>query len=120
MTLNGIICIGYQRSSDGFIALLLETSKEQILGINTAELNIYADNNSVVETFTGFGKASKITEDLVQNRFEVFFPNEDAAQQRITSLEAENQQLRAVMETATQSITMLEECIVEMASVIYA
>lgn len=119
MTLNGILCIGYQQTPEGFTALLLETSKEQILALSTLELCIFADNNGLVETFRGFGAATRITEDLVQKRFEVFFPNEDASQQRITTLEAENKTLSAKLNASVQSSAFLEDCIVEMAQVIY-
>lgn len=89
MTLNKIECIGYDKTPNGFIVLLINTSRDEILQIDNSILNIEADNGIIVETFTGFGKPNKITEYTVKNQFEVFFPIQDETNLRINLLEKE-------------------------------
>ena len=45
---------------------------------------------------------------------------EPTVEERVNALEAENKELRAKLAAAVESGTMLEDCIVEMAGVVYA
>lgn len=140
-TLNGITCLGYRESEAGFEAVLRGVSKEDILAIDPLSLDIAAEDGHVVESFRGFGPVRKITEDLNLDQFTVLFPREDTTAQRVTeaesllreqqattgTLEEENallkettRVLRAQMEASQLSAQMLEDCLVEMAEVIYA
>lgn len=47
-------------------------------------------------------------------------PSEPTIEERLASAEAENRRQAAVIEAQTQSMSMLEDCIVEMAGVVYA
>lgn len=127
MKLNGIVCVGYAIAADGFTALLQSTNREQILAINTTALNITADDDKVVESFHGYGKAIKINEDLSLGRFTVVFPPLTEEAQRLSNAEAtiallteQNKTLSSKLAASIQTNANLEECLIEMAGVVYA
>ena len=127
MKLNGITCIGYGQTVEGFSAIFTGTTREALLTLNVATINITADDGKVVETFTGFGSASRLTEDLNLNRITALFPVEDNNTKRITINETyiqnlidQNKLLMSKLEASINSNAMLEECLVEMAGVVYA
>jgi hypothetical protein len=126
MKLNNITCLGYSQNEAGFSAVLTETTREAILALGTASLVITADDGKTMETYTGFGPASQLTEDLAMKRFTVLFPAENVDAQRITKSESEiniliqqNRQLMASLKATRDSVAFQEECIVEMAGVLY-
>ena len=126
MKLNTITCIGYSQSTEGFSAILVDTTREAIVALNTASLVILADDDKAMETYTGFGPASRVTEDFAMKRFTVLFPAENVDAQRITKSESDisilveqNRQLMAKLTATVQANTTLEECLVEMAGIVY-
>ena len=126
MKLNTITCIGYSQSTEGFSAILIDTTREAIIALNTASLVILADDDKAMETYTGFGPASRVTEDFAMKRFTVLFPAENVDAQRITKSESEitilveqNRQLMATLKAANEAVAFQEECLVEMAGVVY-
>lgn len=131
MTLNGITCIGYQRYATGFTAILVDTDREQILNICTASLDIAANDGMVIESFTGFAAPNELRENLDEKTWTVTFPPANRYEQHLNEvqqrLEAENARLRADnerLQAQAQMLqmqqTFLEDCLLEMADVVYA
>ena len=79
--------------------------------------NVWAGATEVVELPEGYGIGDTLT-DGVWARKTVTAPTTD--EDRIATLEAENKSLTAKMNAASTQITMLEDCIIEMAQTVYA
>lgn len=108
MKLNGITCLGYNRTPQGFVAVLKNTTQEEILGINSATIQISADDGVTVEAFVGLSQANSIRFMPSENQYEAFFPNETGGGKRLAALEAENEQLKIQMKTLAQTVAMMQ------------
>lgn len=81
--------------------------------------NVWTNATEVVELPEGYGIGDTLT-DGVWTHKTVVEPTTDAEPDRIAALEDENKSLTAKMNAANTQITMLEDCIIEMAQMVYA
>ena len=95
MKVNGIKCTDYKLLNKDLLAMVfVDASAESLLAMDTAVLTVQTDTNDPVEVFT--------------------------YAEKLTALEAENKQLTSKLDAAIQSNQMLEDCLVEMAEIVYA
>lgn len=127
MQLNGIACVEYIEGQDNFVAVLQDTSAEAIKAIQAGTLEISTDAGNRVKTFYQFGAVESIEENFTTKLFTAKFPRMSGQEATIAALEGTvaalqttNTQLNAEVKAAIEANNFLEECIVEMAEIIYA
>lgn len=86
MKLNGIQCENYS-AAEHFSATLVNTTAEDITNINPQKLKITADDGSIVEEFTAYGKLFSIRHIITEDAFEVEFSKVSGTEKKLTELE---------------------------------
>lgn len=80
--------------------------------------NVWEGATQVVELPEGYGIGDTLTDGVWAHKAAESTTDEET--DRITALEEENKSLTAKMSAASTQITMLEDCIIEMAQTVYA
>ena len=138
MQVNGINCTDYKRDGVMVTLLLTDTTFEEIEALDFSTLNVTTNTGALAETLTGFNELVTIGKNVGTGVFTVVarIPSNLEKQindveswagsqikllsQKNTQLETENKQLTAKLEASIKSNQMLEDCIVEMAEIVYA
>lgn len=127
MQLNGITCMQYTESADKFTAVLQDTTQEAIMAIAAGTLEISTDAGKTVKRFLQFGAVESIEQNFTTGLFTAKFPRMSgqesqiaALQSTVGNLQGENALLKAQVKAANEANAFLEECLVEMAGVVYA
>lgn len=129
MKVNGIKCTDYKLLNRDLLAMVfVDTSTESLLAMDTAVLTVQTDTDDPVEVFTGWQRCRVIL-NVADGSYEVqFIPAvDDVTAAALKSLAEQNASLtkelsttQSQLEASIQSNAILEECIVEMAGVVYA
>ena len=129
MKVNGIKCTDYKLLNKDLLAMVfVDASAESLLAMDTAVLTVQTDTNDPVEVFTGWQRCRVIL-NVADGSYEVqFIPAvDDVTAAALKSLAEQNASLtkdlsktQAQLDAAIQSNQMLEDCLVEMAEIVYA
>lgn len=129
MKVNGIKCTDYNLLNKDLLAMVfVDTSAESLLAMDTAVLTVQTDTGDPVEVFTGWQRYRVIL-NVADGSYEVqFIPAvDDVTAAALKSLAEQNVSLtkelsttQAQLEASIQSNQMLEDCLVEMAEIVYA
>lgn len=129
MKANKLTAVDYQQVADnGLILKLAETTADEILQMDTSVVRITTDAGDEVATFAGL-QLYRITLNVADKSYEVHLipAVDEVTEQALKSLAQENDQLHKQLQTtqsqlnaSIQSNSMLEECLIEMAGVVYA
>lgn len=124
MKVNNIPLMSY-KADDKEALLIFETqSKEDVEAVVSAEIVVLNSANAPVVYLNGYTiidmisiapQAGTITLHLLRQDIQVLQHEES-----LKNLEQENKVLKAQLEASIQSNQMLEDCIVEMAEIVYA
>ena len=138
MQINGINCTDYVRDGTMVTMQFIDTTYDVVEAMDFNELLITTNTGEIAEKLCGFSElvsvsksiatgiitaVARIPTDLEKQINEV----ESWASSQIkllslknTQLETENKQLSSKLDAAIQSNQMLEDCLVEMAGIVYA
>lgn len=129
MKVNGIKCTDYRLLNKDLLAMVfVDTSAESLLAMDTAVLTVQTDTDDLVEVFTGWQRCRLIL-NVADGSYEIqFIPAvDDVTASALKSLAEQNVSLTKELSTtqaqlgaAIQSNQMLEDCLVEMAEIVYA
>lgn len=129
MKANNLTAVDYQQvAENGLVLKLTGTTADEILQMDTSVVRIATDAGDEVTTFAGL-QLYRITLNVADKSYEVHLipAVDDVTEQALKSLAQENDQLRKQLKTtqsqldaSIQSNSMLEECLIEMAGVVYA
>ena len=86
MKLNGIKCTNYT-AGERFSAVLHETDAEAIKNLNPSLLKVQADDGSVVEEFTDYGRLFSVKHIIAEGIFEVEFSTLTETDKRLSEIE---------------------------------
>lgn len=138
MQVNGINCTDYKRDGIMVTLLLTDTTFEEIEALDFSTLNVTTNTGALAETLTGFSELVTIGKNVGTGVFTVVARIPSDLEKQIndveswagtqikllnlknTQLETENKQLTAKLEASIKSNQMLEDCLVEMAEIVYA
>lgn len=138
MQVNGINCTDYKRDGAMVTLLLTDTTFEEIEALDFSTLNVTTNTGALAEKLTGFSELVTIGKNVGTGVFTVVARIPSDLEKQIndveswagtqikllslknTQLETENKQLTAKLEASIKSSQMLEDCIVEMAEIVYA
>lgn len=138
MQVNGINCTDYKRDGIMVTLLLTDTTFEEIEALDFSTLNVTTNTGALAETLTGFSELVTIGKNVGTGVFTVVARIPSDLEKQIndveswagtqikllnlknTQLETENKQLIAKLEASIKSNQMLEDCLVEMAEIVYA
>lgn len=120
MTLNGIPVLNYSVDEKQAMLLLSTDSMENATGAVSGSMMLKDGVGNDFFAIVGYGTVRRVTYVASMNAYEVVLERESTDAPRITALEAENKRLAARLQAATEANAFLEECIVEMAGVVYA
>ena len=129
MNVNGIKSTDYRLlSADTLVMTFVETSLDDIMQLDTSVLTVRTEQGTFVENFTGW-QLCRVTFNIADNSYEVqFIPAiDEVTAATLNSLADKNAVLvedlsktQAQLDAAIQSNQMLEDCLVEMAEIVYA
>lgn len=124
MKVNNIPLMSY-KADDKEALLIFETqSKEDVEAVVSAEIVVlnsanvpvvYLNGYTIIDMISIAPQAGTITLRLLRQDIQVLQHEES-----LKNLEQENKVLKAQLEASIQSNQMLEDCIVEMAEIVYA
>lgn len=138
MQVNGINCTDYKRDGVMVTLLLTDTTFEEIEALDFSTLNVTTNTGALAETLTGFSELVTIGKNVGTGVFTVVARIPSDLEKQINDVEswagqqlallnkqnadltAENKQLIAKLEASIKSNQMLEDCLVEMAEIVYA
>lgn len=120
MTLNGIPVLNYSVDEKQAVLLLSTNSMEDATNTVSNSMMLKVGVGNDFFAIVGYGTVKRVTYVASMNAYEVVLERESTDAPRITALEAENKKLTAQLQAATEANAFLEECIVEMAGVVYA
>lgn len=129
MKANNLTAVDYQQvEENGLVLKLTGTTADEILQMDTSVVRIATDAGDEVVTFVGL-QLYRITLNVADKSYEVHLipAVDDITEQALKSLAQENDQLHKQLKTtqsqldaSIQSNSVLEECLIEMAGVVYA
>lgn len=138
MQINGINCTDYKRDGTMVTLLLTDTTFEEIEALDFSTLNVTTNTGDLAETLTGFSELVTIGKNIGTGVFTVVARIPSDLEKQINDVESwagqqiallnkqnadlvtENKQLTAKLDASIQSNQMLEDCLVEMAEIVYA
>ncbi len=138
MQVNGINCTDYKREGTMVTLLLTDTTFEEIEVLDFSVLNVTTNTGDLAETLTGFSELVTIGKNIGTGVFTVVARIPSDLEKQINDVESwagqqiallnkqnaalvtENKQLTAKLDASIQSNQMLEDCLVEMAEIVYA
>ena len=120
MTLNSIPVVGYNVLQDTCILRLKADSMDAAKAAISSNMVLKDDIGNDFLQLSGYGTIASIVLTPDSSIYELHLARDATGKERIDALEAENKELQAKLAAAIQSNQMLEDCIVEMAGVVYA
>lgn len=138
MQVNGINCTDYKRDGVMVTLLFTDTTFEEIEALDFNVLNVTTNTGDLAEKLTGFSELVTIGKNVGTGVYTVVARIPSDLEKQIndveswagtqikllslknTQLETENKQLTAKLEASIKSNQMLEDCLVEMAEIVYA
>ena len=128
MKVNDIKALDYQCQGDSLTIPFAETSADAVLAMETAVLTVKTDDGDTVEVLAGYALRS-VTVDakdptsvtaVLTRAVDGTAAALDALTAQLTQSEKENKLLKAQVSAATDQQSFYEDCIAEMAEVVYA
>lgn len=138
MQVNGINCTDYKRDGVMVTLLFTDTTFEEIEALDFNVLNVTTNTGDLAEKLTGFSELVTIGKNVGTGVYTVVARIPSDLEKQIndveswagtqikllslknTQLETENKQLTAKLDASIKSNQMLEDCLVEMAEIVYA
>lgn len=128
MKVNDIKALDYQCQGDSLTIPFAETSVEAVLALDAAVLTVKTDDGDTVEVLAGYALRS-VTVDakdptsvtaVLTRAVDGTAAALDTISDRLVQAEQENKLLKAQVSAATDQQSFYEDCIAEMAEVVYA
>ena len=128
MKVNDIKALDYQTDGDLLTIPYAETSVEAVLALDAAVLTVKTDAGDTVEVLAGYALRS-VTVDakdptsvtaVLTRAVDGTAAALDTISDRLVQAEQENKLLKAQVSAATDQQSFYEDCIAEMAEVVYA
>lgn len=128
MKVNDIKALDYQCQGDSLTIPFAETSVEAVLALDAAVLTVKTDDGDTVEVLAGYALRS-VTVDakdptsvtaVLTRAVDGTAAALDTISDRLAQAEQENKLLKAQVSAATDQQSFYEDCIAEMAEVVYA
>lgn len=128
MKVNDIKALDYQCQGDSLTIPFAETSVEAVLALDAAVLTVKTDDGDTVEVLAGYALRS-VTVDakdptsvtaVLTRAVDGTAAALDTISARLVESEQENKLLKAQVSAATDQQSFYEDCIAEMAEVVYA
>lgn len=138
MQVNGINCTDYKRDGVMVTLLFTDTTFEEIEALDFNVLNVTTNTGDLAEKLTGFSELVTIGKNVGTGVFTVVARIPSDLEKQINDVESwagqqvallnkqnadlvkENKQLTAKLDASIKSNQMLEDCLVEMAEIVYA
>lgn len=128
MKINEIKALDYQTDGDLLTIPFAETSVEAVLALDSAVLTVKTDAGDTVEVLAGYALRS-VTVDakdptsvtaVLTRAVDGTAAALDTISDRLVQAEQENKLLKAQVSAATDQQSFYEDCIAEMAQIVYA
>lgn len=128
MKVNDIKALDYRTDGDLLTIPFADTSVEAVLALDSAVLTVKTDDGDTVEVLAGYALRS-VTVDakdptsvtaVLTRAVDGTAAALDALTAQLTQSEKENKLLKAQVSAATDQQSFYEDCIAEMAEVVYA
>lgn len=128
MKVNDIKALDYQCQGDSLTIPFAETSVEAVLALDAAVLTVKTDDGDTVEVLAGYALRS-VTVDakdptsvtaVLTRAVDGTAAALDTISAKLVESEKENKLLKAQVNAATDQQSFYEDCIAEMAEVVYA
>ena len=128
MKVNDIKALDYQCQGDSLTIPFADTSVEAVLALDAAVLTVKTDDGDTVEVLAGYALRS-VTVDakdptsvtaVLTRAVDGTAAALDTISARLVESEKENKLLKAQVSAATDQQSFYEDCIAEMAEVVYA
>lgn len=128
MKVNDIKALDYRTDGDLLTIPFAETSADAVLAMETAVLTVKTDDGDTVEVLAGYALRS-VTVDakdptsvtaVLTRAVDGTAAALDTISDRLVQAEQENKLLKAQVSAATDQQSFYEDCIAEMAEVVYA
>lgn len=128
MKINDVKALDYRTDGDLLTIPFAETSADAVLAMDTAVLTVKTDDGDTVEVLAGYALRS-VTVDakdptsvtaVLTRAVDGTAAALDTISDRLVQAEQENKLLKAQVSAATDQQSFYEDCIAEMAEVVYA
>lgn len=128
MKINDVKALDYRADGDLLTIPFAETSADAVLAMDTAVLTVKTDDGDTVEVLAGYALRS-VTVDakdptsvtaVLTRAVDGTAAALDTISDRLVQAEQENKLLKAQVSAATDQQSFYEDCIAEMAEVVYA
>ena len=128
MKINGIKALDYQCQGDSLTIPFAETSADAVLAMETAVLTVKTDDGDTVEVLAGYALRSVTVDAKDPTSVTAVYTRAvdgtaaalDTISAQLVQAEQENKLLKAQVSAATDQQSFYEDCIAEMAEVVYA
>lgn len=128
MKINDVKALDYRADGDLLNIPFAETSADAVLAMDTAVLTVKTDDGDTVEVLAGYALRS-VTVDakdptsvtaVLTRAVDGTAAALDTISDRLVQAEQENKLLKAQVSAATDQQSFYEDCIAEMAQIVYA
>lgn len=128
MKINGIKALDYQCQGDSLTIPYAETSVEAVLALDAAVLTVRTDAGDTVEVLAGYALKTATVAAADPTSVTAVYTRAvdgtaaalDTISAQLVQAEQENKLLKAQVSAATDQQSFYEDCIAEMAEVVYA
>ena len=128
MKVNDIKALDYQCQGDSLTIPFAETSVEAVLALDSAVLTVKTDAGDPVEVLAGYALKTATVAAAEQTSVIAVYTRAvdgtaaalDTISARLVQAEQENKLLKAQVSAATDQQSFYEDCIAEMAQIVYA
>lgn len=138
MQINGINCTDYVREGTMVTMQFADTTYDEVESLDFSELLVTMNTGELAEKLCGFSELVSVSKNIATGIITAVarIPTDLEKQindveswagsqitllsRKNTQLETENKQLTSKLDAAIQSNQMLEDCLVEMAEIVYA
>lgn len=128
MKINGIKALDYRTDGDLLTIPYAETSVEAVLALDAAVLTVKTDAGDTVEVLAGYALKTATVAAADPTSVTAVYTRAvdgtaaalDALTAQLTQSEKENKLLKAQVSAATDQQSFYEDCIAEMAQIVYA
>lgn len=128
MKVNDIKALDYQCQGDSLTIPFAETSVEAVLALDAAVLTVKTDAGDTVEVLAGYALKTATVAAADPTSVTAVYTRAvdgtaaalDALTAQLTQSEKENKLLKAQVSAATDQQSFYEDCIAEMAQIVYA
>lgn len=120
MQLHGTPVLNYKVTDSKLNICVAAASMEDAKALVSVDMMLQDDSGNDFLLLNGFCDIERVTFVESLKAFELEVRRKTEAELQISKLQKENDTLREQLENAIKSNEMLEECIVEMAGIVYA